>query len=263
MRLTVNGQQAYAYTGGKTFNKTLPTVVFIHGAQHDHSVWILQSRYLAHHGYGVLALDLPGHGKSAGEPLASVEEMAAWVIALLDVAGVSKAALVGHSMGSLIAIEAAGSQPQRIAKISLVGTASPMRVSDELLNATRDDEPLAQDMVNIWSHSTYAAKPSNPGPGFWIVGENLRLMQRIKPGVMHNDFRACNAYSRGEERAAQITCPALLVLGDADMMTHPKAARGLQGAIKGQRTVIVKSCGHALMAEQPDAVLDALRGFLG
>ena len=88
MWLSVQGQQAYAYTGGKPFDPSLPTVVFIHGAQHDHSVWILQSRYLAHHGYGVLAVDLPGHGRSAGAPLASVEDMAAWVAALLDAAGV-------------------------------------------------------------------------------------------------------------------------------------------------------------------------------
>jgi pimeloyl-ACP methyl ester carboxylesterase len=262
MRLSVSGNEVYAYTGGKNFSTELPTVVFIHGAQHDHSVWILQSRYLAHHGYGVLALDLPGHGKSAGVALGSVEEIAAWVVAVLDAAGVAKAALVGHSMGSLIALEAAGAFPARVAKIALVGTANPMRVSEELLNATRDDEPLAQDMVNIWSHSTYAAKPSNPGPGFWIVGENLRLMQRIKPGVMHTDFKACNAYARGEERAGQVACPALLVLGDTDLMTHPKAARGLQAGIRGQRTVLVKSSGHALMSEQPDAVLDALKGFL-
>jgi pimeloyl-ACP methyl ester carboxylesterase len=262
MLLSVHGSQAYAYTGGKTFNSELPSVVFIHGAQHDHSAWILQSRYLANHGYGVLAVDLPGHGRSSGAALPTVEEIAAWVIALLDAAGVKRAALVGHSMGSLVALEAAGAFADRVAKIALVGSAFPMRVSEELLEATRDDEPLAQDMVNIWSHSTYAAKPSNPGPGFWIVGENLRLMQRIKPGVMHIDFKACNAYAAGRERAGAVRCPALLVLGQDDMMTNPKGARDLQAGIAGQRTVLVKSCGHALMAEQPDAVLDALKGFL-
>ena len=262
MWLSVNGQQAYAYAGGKKFDPALPTVVFIHGAQHDHSVWILQSRYLAHHGYGVLALDLPGHVRSGGAPLTSVEEMAAWVIAALDAAGVKQAALVGHSMGSLIAIEAAGIAPERITKLALICTAVPMQVGPDLLTATRDDESLAQDMVNIWSHSTYAAKPSNPGPGFWIIGANLRLMQRIKPGAMHADFNACNAYTRGLERAATITCPALLVLGDDDLMTQPRAARELQATLKHARTVNIAACGHSLMAERPDAVLDALRGFL-
>ncbi len=262
MRLSVHGHDAYAYTGGKPFNAALPTVVFIHGAQHDHSVWILQSRYLAHHGYSVLALDLPGHVRSGGAPLTSVEDMAAWVIAALDAAGVKQAALVGHSMGSLIAIEAAATAPERVTRMALIGTAVPMQVGPDLLNATRDDEPLAQDMVNIWSHSTYAAKPSNPGPGFWIIGSNLRLMQRIKPGTMHADFNACNVYTRGLERAASITCPAMLVLGGDDIMTPPRAARELQGALKNARTVNIPACGHTLMAEQPDAVLDALKSFL-
>lgn len=262
MMLNVNGRAAYAYTGGKSFDASRPTVVFIHGAQHDHSVWALQSRYLAHHGYGVLALDLPAHGRSDGPPLESVEALAEWVVAVLDAAGARTATLVGHSMGSLIALEATGHAPERIAGIVLVGSAFPMRVADPLLNATRDDEPLAQDMVNIWSHSTYAAKPSNPGPGFWIIGENLRLMQRIQPGVMHVDFRACNAYTGGAARAALVGCPTLFILGDRDMMTPPKAARDLQAAIAHQRTVLVKASGHNLMAEQPDAVLDALKAFL-
>ena len=262
MRLSVHGHDAYAYSGGKPFNPALPTVVFIHGAQHDHSVWILQSRYLAHHGYSVLALDLPGHVRSGGAPLTSVEDMAAWVIAVLDAAGVKQASLVGHSMGSLIAIEAAALAPGRVTRLALIGTAVPMKVGPDLLTATRGDEPLAQSMVNLWSHSTYAAKPSNPGPGFWIIGSNLRLMQRIKPGAMHADFNACNAYARGLERAAAITCPALLVLGADDVMAQPRNARELQAALKHGRTVQVASCGHSVMAEHPDAVLDALKSFL-
>ena len=262
MLLQVQGHAAYAYTGGKPFDPALPVVMFIHGAQHDHSVWCLQSRYLAHHGHAVLAIDLPGHGRSAGPPLASVEAMAGWVVAVQDAAGVRSAALVGHSMGSLIALEVAGTQPARVSRLALVGSAFPMKVADTLLTATRDDEPLAQDMVNIWTHSTYAAKPSSPGPGFWIIGGNLRLMQRMAPGVMHTDFNACNEYAQGAGRAALVRCPTLFVLGDRDAMTPPKSARALQAAIKGQRTVVVRASGHALMAEQPDAVLEALVGFL-
>ena len=262
MFLSIDGRQAYAYTGGKTFDSALPTVILVHGAQHDHSVWILQSRYLAHHGYSVLAADLPGHGRSAGAALESVEAMAQWLLAVVTASGAARATIVGHSMGSLIALEAAGAAPQQVSGIALVGAANPMAVSETLLEATRDDEPAARDMVNIWSHSTYAAKPSNPGPGFWIVGQNLRLMQRIAPGVMHTDFKACNAYTGGAARAAQVRCPTLFVLGNRDAMTPPRAARELQAAIKGQRTVLVSPSGHNLMAEQPDAVLDALTGFL-
>lgn len=262
MQLTVNGHPAYAYTGGKPFDAALPTVVFIHGAEHDHCVWVLQSRYLAHHGHGVLAVDLPGHGRSGGEPLRTVEAMANWVRALLDAAGVQKAVLVGHSMGSLIAIECAARYPDRVAKLVLVGTAFPMKVSDELLTATRDDEPLAQDMVNIWSHSAYAHYPSNPGPGFWVIGENLRLMQRQKPGVMHADFSACNDYANGVAACGQVKCPVLLVVGKRDMMTPPRATKDIVGALADKRIVEIAGSGHAIMAEKPDDLLDAIRAFV-
>jgi pimeloyl-ACP methyl ester carboxylesterase len=262
MDLTVGGRTAYAYTGGKSFDPALPAVVFIHGAEHDHSVWILQTRYLAHHGRAVLAVDLPGHGRSAGPALASVEAMAEWIRGVLDATGVKQAALVGHSMGSLIALECAARFPDRISRIALVGTAVPMRVSEELLTATRDDEPLAQDMVNIWSHSAYAHYPSNPGPGFWVMGENLRLMQRQAPGVMHADFVACNAYGNGLAAAAVVACPALLLLGRRDVMTPPRAARELAKALEQAKVVEIAGSGHALMAEKPDEVLDALREFL-
>jgi len=262
MELVVNGRTAYVYTGGKRLDPKLPAVVFVHGAQNDHSVWILQSRYLAHHGHAVLAVDLPGHGRSAGPALESVEAMADWLVALLDAAEVERAALVGHSMGSLIALETASRFASRVAKIALVGTAFPMKVGDELLTATREDEPGAIDMINIWSHSGYAQKPSNPGPGFWVVGQNKRLMERMDPGVLHTDFAACNAYANGLAAAASIECPALFVLGRRDAMTPFKAASALRQAMPKAQLAEVPASGHALMAEAPDAVLDALRAFL-
>jgi pimeloyl-ACP methyl ester carboxylesterase len=262
MELRVNGRKAYAYTGGRPFDAALPTVVFVHGAQCDHSVWILQSRYLAHHGYGVLALDLPGHGRSEGPALARVEDMADWVAGVLDAALVKLAAVVGHSMGSLIALECAARHPGRMAKIALLASAYPMKVSADLLDATRDNEPLAQDMVNIWSHLAYAQYPSNPGPGFWVIGENLRLMQRQKPGVMHVDFAACNAYSGGAEAAAKVNCPALFLIARRDAMTPARSAQAFAPSVKGARIVSIDGSGHNMMGEKPDEVLDALVAFL-
>lgn len=270
MLIDVQGNPAYCYTGGKAFDATLPTVVFIHGAQHDHSVWILQTRYFAHHGFGVLAVDLPGHGRSGGAALASVEAMADWLIALLAAVGVGKGTLlVGHSMGSLVALEAAARAPLQIGAVALVGTAYPMRVSDVLLDAARDAEQTAIDMVNIWSHAHLAHKPSCPGPGFSVVDGNRRLMQKIArqpraagtPGVFLTDFIACNAYANGEAAARAVTCPALLLLGANDQMTPPKATGLLRSALVDHRVVQIADCGHALMAEQPDAVLEALLGF--
>jgi pimeloyl-ACP methyl ester carboxylesterase len=265
MYLQVQGQAAYCYTGGKPFDAALPTVVFIHGAQNDHSVWILQTRYFAHHGFGVLAVDLPGHGRSAGEALTSVQAQARWLLALLDAAGVSNAMLIGHSMGSLIALETAYQAAPRITGLALLGAAYPMRVSDALLDAAKNDEPRAIDMVNIWSHSSIAQKPSCPGPGFYAMGGSQRLQQRItqiNPAhVFYADFSACNNYANGETAAQSVRCPTLFLVGQHDMMTPPKATKLLTGAIKHCTVTMIKGSGHALMSEQPDQVLDTLFAF--
>jgi pimeloyl-ACP methyl ester carboxylesterase len=262
MHLTVQGRRAYAYTGGVAYDARLRTVVFVHGGAHDHSVWGLQTRYLAHHGYAVLAVDLPGHGRSDGPALRRVGDMAAWLAALLDTAGAARAAVVGHSLGSLVALDFAARFPERAEAIALVGSAFPMRVSPDLLEATRDDEPRAHAMINVWSHAAHAHFPGNPGPGFWVIGENLRLMQRAKPGVLHADFSACNEYADGLARAAQIRCPALLLSGRRDQMTPARSARALAAAIPGGSFVELEGSGHNVMAEKPDELLDRLRHFL-
>ena len=263
MELRVGSGRAYAYTGGKTFDPALPAIVFIHGGELDHSVWILQSRYLAHHGCAVLAVDLPAHGRSAGAPLTSIEDLAGWIVALLDAAGVKAAALVGHSMGSLVALECAARYPERVSRIALVGTAFPMRVSPELLEATRARESEAHLMINHWSHSALAQYPGNPGPGFWVAGGNLRLMQRQRPGVLHADFAACNGYASGLERAARVKCPALFLLGRLDAMTPARAGRDLARAVPNSIVKTLDDAGHNLMGEKPDEILDALVEFLG
>jgi pimeloyl-ACP methyl ester carboxylesterase len=260
----VQGKAAYCYTGGKPFDPALPAAVFIHGAQNDHSVWALQSRYFAHHGFGVLALDLPGHGRSAGPALSSVEAMADWLLALLAAAGAGPAILIGHSMGSLIALEASHRAPGQVRGLALLGTTFPMKVSDALLETARTDEARAIDMVNIWQHSSIAQKPSCPAPGFSVMGGARRLMQRMAQlnpeQLFHTDFAACNAYANGQAAAEAAACPTLFVLGAKDMMTPPRSAKLLTGAIPHGRVVTVDA-GHAMMAEQPDAVLDALYSF--
>ena len=261
--------ELFAYTGGKPSDPARPAIVFIHGAQHDHSVWILQSRYLAHHGYGVLAFDLPGHGRSEGPACESVEACADAVAGELDARGVGHALLVGHSMGSLIALEVARRRPA-VAGVALLATAFPMNVSDALLAATRDDPAAAIDMINLWSHSAgiapFSAHPSNPGPGFNIMWQSLRLMQRIERAhgtqTLVRDFAACNAYSGGLTAAAALTCPVLFVLAEADQMTPPKAARGLVEAVTAPKEIVtLAATGHAMMSENPDGVREALRLF--
>jgi pimeloyl-ACP methyl ester carboxylesterase len=265
MELRVDGRTVYAYSGGKPFDRTLPCIVFIHGALHDHSVWTLLARWFAHHGHAVLALDQPAHGRSDGPPLANVEALAGWVLGVLDAAGVERAALVGHSMGSLIALEAAGRAPERITRLVMLGTAYPMKVSDVLMKTSLEAPLKAIDMVNVFSHASTAAKPSFPGPGTWLHGANRALMRRVQSGrpelnLFHHDFGVCDGYAHGLEAAAQVRCPASLVLGDRDQMTSPKQAATIAQALKA--TVHTVPAGHSMMTEAPDAVLAAVRRAL-
>jgi pimeloyl-ACP methyl ester carboxylesterase len=265
MKLTVQGREAHAYTGGKPFDPALPCVVFIHGACNDHTGWTLLARWFAHHGYGVLAFDLPGHMRSPGPLLPDVESMADWVLAAMSAAGVQRAALVGHSMGSLIALQAAGAAPDRVSHLVLIGTAYPMAVSDALLATARDNPLQAMRMVNVWSISTTASKPGFPSPGNWLHGGGLALMRRVQAAgggqnVFLHGFEVCHRYRGGTEAAAKVQCPATLLIGQADQMTTPRAAQAIATALKA-RVVAVPS-GHHLMAEQPDAVLAAVRAAL-
>ena len=257
----------YCYTAGKTFKPELPTLVFIHGAQNDHSVWSLQSRYFAYHGYNVLALDLPGHGRSGGTALSSVEAISNWFVDLLNVAGISKVSLTGHSMGSLIALETARNHPDRVVKLALLGNAWPMKVADALLNMARDDEPAAINLVNSWSHRSSTQSTANPG--FNLQGNAKRLMQRmsaINPAqLFYTDFSACNNYQQGDAAAEVINqhqLPVLFVMAQQDRMTPGKASAKLRGAITTARVVEITQCGHSMMHEQPDAVLFSLIEFL-
>jgi pimeloyl-ACP methyl ester carboxylesterase len=266
MNLIVNGRSTYCYTGGKAFDAAKPTVIFVHGVLNDHSVWILQTRYLANHGWNVLAVDLPGHCRSAGDPPASVEDAADFVIALMDAAGLPQAALVGHSFGSLIALEAAARAPERVSQLVLVGTAFPMKVSAALLDASLNQPMKALEMVNMFSRATLAPPPSALGPGTWVYGASMALGRRVlasNPTVnlFHTGFKACDSYTHGEAAMAQVQCPVLFVLGSVDQMTPPKAAQGLiQKACRGQ--VVYLPGGHHQMNETPEPMLAALTGFL-
>jgi len=259
----VDGRRAFAYTAAHAIDPAKPTIAFVHGAGLDHSWWALQSRYFGYHGRNVLALDLPGHGRSEGPPLATIEAIAEWVVRVLDAAHLERAGLVGHSMGSLVALECAARHPGRIDRIALLGTAYPMKVSEAFLLAAKENRHEAYDMSTIWGHAPQVPLGGNPNPGMWMYGDSLARLARLAPGVLYADLRACNEYAEGSESAARVKCPALFVFGRRDQMTSPKAGQALAAAVAGARTVHIASSGHSLMAEAPDAVLDALIEYFG
>lgn len=266
MLIEVNAQPTYVYTGGKPLvpeSVKQPVVLFIHGAQQDHSCWVLQSRWFAHHGFSVLAPDLPGHGRSGGPSLTSIEALSDWVVSLLDALGVAEASVVGHSMGSLVALQTAIAHGHRLTRAALLGSSLPMPVSPPLLEATRDNVKKAISMVNAFSFSSRSQIGGNRVPGLWHLGMNQRLMERQNPAVFHGDMSACNNYLPDPERLQTIHKPVLIVAGDQDRMTPLKAARALRERIPGAGLEVIQGSGHALMAERPDEVLDALISFIG
>lgn len=258
MEITVNEKRAYLATGNREIDPALETVLFVHGAGQDHTIWVLPTRYFARHERNVIAIDLPGHGRSEGPPLQSIEAMATWVLSVLDELDCSSAAVVGHSMGSLVALECAAQASARVRAIALVGTAVPMPVSDQLLETSAANDHAALEMLALWGHSAAAHLGGSPNPGMWMLGGGLRLLERAAPGVVHADLNACNAYKTGLDQAERVDCPALLILGGRDAMTPTRATKALAAALSHSESVILEGSGHALLSERPDEVLDAL-----
>lgn len=262
MNFTVDGRQAFAYTAAHALDPAKPTVVFAHGAGLDHSWFGLQSRYFGYHGRNVLALDFPGHGRSEGPPLGSIAELAGWMVRLLDAAKLEKASIVGHSMGALAALECAARHPGRVERIALLGVAYPMQVSDAFLEAAKANRQDAYDMDTIWAHAPRVPLGGNPNPGMWMYGDTLARLARLAPGVLYAGLKACHEYAGGEAAAANLHCPVLFVIGQRDHMAAPKSGLAFAQQVPGAQVVRIAPSGHSLMAESPDAVLDALIEFL-
>jgi len=261
MQLTVDGRKVYAATGGRPFDRALPATLFLHGAGCDHTVWQLPARWFAWHGSSVLAVDLPGHGRSEGPPLRSIADLGGWVGRLLDAAGIETATLVAHSMGAAAALEASATLGPRIARLALIATAAAIPVNGDLLAAAREEPQRAYQMMTAWAHGNSAKLGGHPVPGLWMTGGTLALFARNAPGVLLSDLEACAAWRSGAEAAHRVHCPALVVIATHDIMTPPKAGQELARLIAGSRSVTIADCGHMLVAEAPDAMLDALIDF--
>ncbi|WP_299624354.1 alpha/beta fold hydrolase [Pelagibius sp.] len=262
MDLSVDGRHVHVATGGRAFDPDLPAIIFIHGAGLDHTVWALPARYFAHHDAAVLAPDLPGHGASAGGPLTTVAALADWIVRLMDEATLATAALVGHSMGALVALETAARHGERIRALALMGVAPKMPVHPDLLAAAEANDHQAFELMTSWGFGPGGHFGGAKVPGAWLMGGGERLLEKVRPGVLHADLAACNAYQGAAEAAAKVACPTLLVMGSEDKMTPARAGAKLAAAIAEARQVTIPACGHMMLAEKPDESLDALRTLL-
>ncbi len=259
MELSVDGRAVFATTGGTDFDPAKPAVVFLHGAGFDRTAWRLQTRWFAHHERSVLAIDFPAHGRSAGPALESIAAMAEWAAALIEAAGLKNAALVGHSMGGLVAIETAARFPDKVRALGLCGVAAEMPVHPEMLESAKADTLKVQELMTFWGMGNALHKGGMVSPGLWLRRESLAVLSGNRAGVIHADLAACNAYKDALARAAAIRCPTVLVLGDGDLMTPAAKAKPLAAAIAASRTVVIANSGHFMMVERPDETLEALK----
>lgn len=257
MRFEAGGKRVFAGTGSAIPVADAPTVIFVHGAGMDHTVWVLPSRYFARQGFSVLAVDLPGHGRSEGPPLTRIEDMSDWLAEVCEACGVTTAAIAGHSMGSLVAYRFVADHPQRCRALALLGTSMPMPVTGPLLDAAQDNHHAAIEMANAWSHSPAASVGGNRNPGVWLLAAGERLLERAAPGVFHADLTACNAFDL-KAVGAPPPVPTLVVAGEADRMTPLRAGVDVARALPNARVVTLPGCGHAMLGERPNEVLDAL-----
>ena len=262
MEFRVDGAMTFAATGGRGFDPARPAILFVHGAANDHSVWHLPARYFAHHGFSVAAVDLPGHGRSAGAPPDSIDAMGAWLGRARAALGLDRAVLVGHSMGALIALSAAAVEPQATEKLILLGPAAAMPVHDDLLDAARRNDHKAIDLITYWGLSRDSQIGGHRSPGLWMNGGGQRLLERADDGVLATGLAACAAFADGEARARSVEAETLLILGERDMMTPMKGGLALAGAIARARHVVLDGCGHMMLAERPNETLDAMRDFI-
>jgi pimeloyl-ACP methyl ester carboxylesterase len=258
MFVEVDGARAFVATGGQGLQPGLPTVAMIHGSGLDHSVWALHSRWFAHHRRNVVALDLPGHGRSGGAALRSIAEMADWTVRLLDALRIETAALVGHSMGTLVAVEAAARHASRVRALGLVGAATAIPVHPDIVAAAEKNSHDAIEMLAIWGTGFAAGLGGCLAPGMWMLGGAEKLWERAAPGVLHADLIACTTYTNGPAAAASVICPTIIVQGSRDAMTPLRGAQALAKTVAGASLTVLDGAGHMLLTERPDEVLAAL-----
>ncbi len=269
MMISMDGHATCVGQGGAYWRKGLPTLVMLHGAGLDRTVWVYLARYFSRRGYNLVVPDLPGHGRSAGECLLSIEAAANWVNRLVDQLAayeiLSKSDLhyCGHSMGSLVMLHAASKRRKPPTSLVLLGSAYPMAVGKPLLNAARANQHAAIDMINLFGHSFASQLGNNPVAGISAYNTMEALLERAPEDVLYHDLNACNEYTAGEEAAAKLNgkTQSTIIAGDSDRMTQLKMCQSLQKQLDAQLFVL-NNCGHMMMSEQPEETLQALKQVL-
>ena len=262
MELNVDGFTVYVNTGGQDYTADKLALIFVHGGGNDHTYWSLQSRFFAHHGYSTLVPDLPGHGRSDGPAPDNIDDYASWLWRFADAIGARTVAFVGHSMGALVALEAAAAMGDGALALIMLGVVPAMGVHPDLQAAADTGHHRAVETMIGWGFGRPSQIGGNRAPGSWVSGAGLRVLERGLRGPLGTDLRASNSYGGAIEAASGVSCPTLVIGGDDDRMTPPKGVGPLIEALADARLTVLPATGHMMSLERPDETLDTMRHFL-
>ena len=261
MNVKIKGKNINIRTGGYDHKDKDRVIMLIHGAGMNGSVWQLQNRYLSSRGIRTLAIDLPGHGYSDLPALKTIEKMGDWCLNLLYFLKIKSALIVGHSMGSLIAIEMANKEKKIINGLSLLGTSHIMAVHPDLINESTSNIINASELMTDWSLSKKQHIGYNPTPGYWMIGSSSRLIQNSPKGSLTLDLDACNNYKGASIIAKNIVQKVQIICGKEDKMTSTKNAMILSENFENVTLKILDNTGHMIMVEQPFIIAKELYQF--
>jgi pimeloyl-ACP methyl ester carboxylesterase len=250
MELILDGQAVFVDVRDGAASTRSP-IVLLHGAALDSAMWSSVATLLVRAGHDTFAVDLPGHGRSQGQPPRSIAEAAGWLVRLLEHLPFDGATLVGFSMGGLIALEAAASAPDRLDALVLAGIAERMPVNPRLMALAKSDDPEALQLIANWSF----VEPER-------IAATIHLFWKPKPGALYAGLRACDDYRGGAQTAARVTCPTLVLRAEHDRMTPPEDAEAVIQALPRAQQQTLAGRGHMMISESPMTVAAAIVRFL-
>jgi pimeloyl-ACP methyl ester carboxylesterase len=228
-------------------------VILLHGAGSNRLCWPSTIRRLP--GQKIIALDLPGHGRSEGVALQSVAEYADAVLDFMREMGFYKASFVGHSLGSAIALHLALHHPDRVAHLGLISGGAALNIPSDILTAFSNPTTFKEGL-EILKQVLFGPSASDS-----LKKQVLDTLQSMRQGVLYGDWLACANFDL-HDTVQQIKAPTWVIVGDHDKLTPPYQSRYLTEQIKKATLQLVPGAGHMLILEAPETVSSGLAAFL-
>ena len=256
MIIDIDNKSIYASDAGQGIDSSKDTIVFLHGSGLSSIVWSLVEQFFSNKNFNVISVDLPGHGKSEGPCLDSIEKITDWLEKVFEKLNLKNLIIVGHSQGCLEALEYSFKYKKRLKKIVFIGGSYRMPVNKDLIDLASNGDSDAVKLMMKWSYE---------GSKNFIGGNPIeRIIQspRDISEVLAVDLIACNNYANGSEAAKAISCPVMFVFGELDKMVKLEVGKKFTSLVKNSTTHIIVGCGHMIMIEKAFEMREKILEFL-